>query len=414
MHSQVIVKRTTIWSIMRSPKKILEWLETHWVTPAYSGGLLGGLSIFFFVAATNTLSGWLYVMSGVGLALVAIAAILPERTLRQVSVQRSPIHPVSAGDQITVELIVENQSSHPKMLLQVEDLLPATLGKPILHSIEEIAPNRTHHWIYSQAVEQRGIYRWQTVHLRTAAPLGLFWCRRSRTANAIAIVYPTVLPLTHCPLIDEMGRDQSLLLNSDRRAQTASEGLTRSLRPYRWGDPIRMVHWRTSARYGELRVRELETFTGGQELVICLDSAVAWLPSADPAHLDPDQNDFEQAVIAAASLYFYACRQRLQVQLWTARTGLIQGNQAVLETLAETRSGESIQAGSRPTSPCLWLTQNPDSLSALPSGSRWILWQAIATPNPALSQNLALQRHPGILVQPDQSLQMQLQLPATR
>ncbi len=394
---------------MRSPKKILEWLETHWVTPAYSGGLLGGLSIFFFVAATNTLSGWLYVMSGVGLALLAIAAILPERTLRQVSVRRAPIHPVSAGDQITVELIVENQSSKTKTLLQVEDLLPAALGKPVIHSIEEIAPNRPHHWIYSQLVEKRGIYRWQTVHLRTAAPLGLFWCRRPRIAKAIAIVYPTVLPLTHCPLIDEMGRDQSLLLNSDRRAQTASEGLTRSLRPYRWGDPIRMVHWRTSARYGELRVRELETFTGGQELVICLDSAFDWLPDADPT-----QNDFEQAVIAAASLYFYACRQSLQVQLWTAGTGLIQGNQAVLETLAETRSGESIQVSSLPTSPFLWLTQNPDSLNILPPGSRWILWQAIANLNPTTSQNLTVQRNPGILVQPDQSLQMQLQLPATR
>jgi len=393
---------------MRSPKKILEWLETHWVTPAYSGGLLGGLSIFFFVAATNTLSGWLYVMSGVGLALLAIAAILPERTLRQVSVRRAPIHPVSAGDQITVELIVENQSSKTKTLLQVEDLLPAALGKPVIHSIEEIAPNRPHHWIYSQLVEKRGIYRWQTVHLRTAAPLGLFWCRRPRIAKAIAIVYPTVLPLTHCPLIDEMGRDQSLLLNSDRRAQTASEGLTRSLRPYRWGDPIRMVHWRTSARYGELRVRELETFTGGQELVICLDSAFDWLPS------DSTQNDFEQAVIAAASLYFYACRQSLQVQLWTAGTGLIQGNQAVLETLAETRSGESIQVSSLPTSPFLWLTQNPDSLNILPPGSRWILWQAIANLNPTTSQNLTVQRNPGILVQPDQSLQMQLQLPATR
>jgi len=394
---------------MRSPKKILEWLETHWVTPAYSGGLLGGLSIFFFVAATNTLSGWLYVMSGVGLALLAIAAILPERTLRQVSVRRAPIHPVSAGDQITVELIVENQSSKTKTLLQVEDLLPAALGKPVIHSIEEIAPNRPHHWIYSQLVEKRGIYRWQTVHLRTAAPLGLFWCRRPRIAKAIAIVYPTVFPLTHCPLIDEMGRDQSLLLNSDRRAQTASEGLTRSLRPYRWGDPIRMVHWRTSARYGELRVRELETFTGGQELVICLDSAFDWLPDADPT-----QNDFEQAVIAAASLYFYACRQNLQVQLWTAGTGLIQGNQAVLETLAETRSGESIQVSSLPTSPFLWLTQNPDSLNILPPGSRWILWQAIANLNPTTSQNLTVQRNPGILVQPDQSLQMQLQLPATR
>ncbi|MDH3754464.1 MAG: DUF58 domain-containing protein, partial [Acidimicrobiia bacterium] len=41
----------------------------------------------------------------------------------------------------------------------------------------------------------------------------------------------------------------------DRREQT------RSLRPYRPGDPRRMVHWAATARHGELLVRELEGTT---------------------------------------------------------------------------------------------------------------------------------------------------------
>ncbi|WP_198007599.1 DUF58 domain-containing protein [Dactylococcopsis salina] len=36
-----------------------------------------------------------------------------------------------------------------------------------------------------------------------------------------------------------------------------------------------MIHWRSSARYGELRVRELELSIGGQYVVICLNSAIA-------------------------------------------------------------------------------------------------------------------------------------------
>jgi uncharacterized protein (DUF58 family) len=52
----------------------------------------------------------------------------------------------------------------------------------------------------------------------------------------------------------------------------ATEGITRSLRPYRWGDPTRLIHWRTSARYGELRVRELEKVTTDQEVLIGLDT----------------------------------------------------------------------------------------------------------------------------------------------
>ncbi|MBW4473632.1 MAG: DUF58 domain-containing protein [Stenomitos rutilans HA7619-LM2] len=384
---------------MNTAKRIAHWLETHWVTPAYSGWLLGSLSLFFFVSATNTLAGWLYVMSGISFALLAIAAILPERTLRSLQIQRRSIAPVSVGDQLTVELALENATNHPKTLIQIHDLLPFVLAPPAIAAIETIAPRSIYTWRYQQLAQRRGIYRWHTVSLRTAAPLGLFWCRRSQRVPATAIVYPTVLPLPQCPLMDDMGRDASWQFNHDRRAQAANEGLTRSLRPYRWGDPIRLVHWRTSARYGELRVRELETLASDQALIICLDSAMLWQPypregsSAEP---------FEQAVVAAASLYFYATHRNLHVKLWTAGTGLIHSSQAVLETLAAVQAGEEVHAEALPDAPLLWLTQNPVGLSTLPIGSRWLLWAREPL-------DLSTSNSPGLLVQPDQPLQLQLQ-----
>nr|MDJ0556239.1 DUF58 domain-containing protein [Microcoleaceae cyanobacterium MO_207.B10] len=61
--------------------QLSNWLETHWVTPAYAGGLLGIFSIFFFGAATNTMAGWLYVISGMSFALLGMGAVLPRRSL---------------------------------------------------------------------------------------------------------------------------------------------------------------------------------------------------------------------------------------------------------------------------------------------------------------------------------------------
>uniref|UniRef100_A0A832H2M1 DUF58 domain-containing protein n=1 Tax=Oscillatoriales cyanobacterium SpSt-402 TaxID=2282168 RepID=A0A832H2M1_9CYAN len=396
---------------MHLSRRITDWLEFHWVTPAYSGWLLGGLSIFFFIAGMNTLSGWLYVISGIGLALLAIAAILPRRTLRKLGISRAPIHPVSAGDVLTVELVIENLSHQPKALVQVQDELPSALGNSITKSIEFIPAHRSHHWIQSYPTQRRGVYRWQTVQLRTANPLGLFWCCRIYEVKAHAIVYPVVLPLVRCPLIDEMGQDASLLFNSDRRAQAATEGLTRSLRPYRWGDPIRFVHWRSSARYGELRVRELEVFTGGQELIIGLDSQYAWTADSSDSTINP----FEEAVIAAASLYFYACHRNLNVKLWTATTGLIQGNQVVLEALAATQAGEAARVSYLPTVPIVWLTQNAMSLKTLPPGSRWILWSDSQAPVDKGDRNQGIaSQYPGILIEREQSLQQQLQSPAGR
>lgn len=347
---------------MQLALRLTNWLETRWINPAYSGWLLGGLAIFFFLAATNTMSGWLYVMSGVLLALLTIAGVLSMQNLRDLKITRRPIQPISAGDELTIELLIENSAKHRKILLQVEDLIPSVLGEPVRRVVESIQSQRSHYWVYQQPVERRGIYRWQSVDVRTAAPLGLFWGRRPHESAAIAIVYPRVLPLSSCPLIDQIGQQTSFTVHQ-QRSQSATEGLTRSLRPYRWGDPMRMIHWRTSARYGELRVRELEIFTSGQEIIIGLDSASVWEPEA-----------FEEAVIAAASLYFYSDRQNLNVRLWTAGTGLIQGNRSVLETLAEIHAGETARSAAISNVPVVWLTANSASLEQLPAGSRWILW----------------------------------------
>jgi len=375
--------------------KIADWLENRAVTPAYAGWLLSGMTVFFFGSATNTMSGWLYVLSGGGLALLGVAAVLPAKSLRSLEVRRRPIEPVSAGDRITVELEIENRARQPKTLLQVVDILPFVLGEPIVRPIEVIEPNSIYRDTYYLEVRQRGVYRWQEVNLRTAAPLGLFWCRRSRPVKAVAVVYPQVLPLSTCPLIDRIGQEDSPQFYNRSRSQTATEGLTRNLRPYRHGDPTRLIHWRTSARYGELRVRELEVAAGGQEIIIALDSAAAWQPE-----------EFERAVTVAASLYFYASKRLLNVKLWTAGTGLVSGNRVVLETLAAVNAGEDA-IDNRPKLPIIWLTQNSASLSTLSPGSRWVLWPSAT----AETDEKILVKHdlPGLEIRSDRPLELQLQ-----
>jgi uncharacterized protein (DUF58 family) len=383
---------------MKMLARIADWLETHWVTPAYAGWLLAAVAICFFAAATNTMAGWLYAISGIIFALLVLAAVLPARSLRHLQVRRKPLSPVSVGDQLTIEVEVENQTLKPKTLLQVQDMLQSELGRPVQTPVELIAPRSVYRWVYYHPTQKRGVYRWHEVQVRTATPLGLFWCRRSWHAAALAIVYPTVLPLTRCSLVDEIGREDTAQFYSDRRSNSATEDITRSLRPYRVGDPTRLIHWRTSARYGELQVRELEVFTGSQDIIICLDSGTKW-----------DVDDFEQAVIAAASMYCYAMRRQLNPRLWTAKTGLLQGSPVILQALAATTAQEDTQADAPPHLPLIWLTQNSISLDSLPPGSRWMLWSSASSDG---EQAKPLKRsHLGMVVDSAQPLQQQLQQP---
>jgi uncharacterized protein (DUF58 family) len=377
-------------------KSITKWLEKRAVAPAYSGWVLAGITLCFFGAAVNTMAGWLYVISGISSALLVLSAILPPRSLLGLTVNRLPISAITAGDELKVELEIHNQGKQPVALVQIADILPFVLGQPVQQAIESISPQASYRWTYYYPTQRRGLYRWNNIELASAAPLGLFWCRRARQNQASAMVYPPVLKLSHCPLVDHMGQEDSLRGDpSGTPIHTATEGLTRTLRPYRTGDPIRLIHWRSSARYGELRIRELEIVTSGQEIIVALDSSGSW-----------SEENFEQAVIAAASLYFYAQQQQMQVQLWTASTGLIKGDRQVLETLAKTNASEDTTSSPPTSYPLIWLTQNPLTLSSLANRSRWLMWQDSPSPE---AKMVFKQDIPGIAIAKDRPLQAELQ-----
>ncbi|MBW4651514.1 MAG: DUF58 domain-containing protein [Kaiparowitsia implicata GSE-PSE-MK54-09C] len=378
------------------------WLETRWVAPAYSGWVILGLALFFFAAATNTMAGWLYAISGVMVALLLAGAWLPGRSLRRLAVKRDSISPVSVGESLTAVLWIDNPTRTPKLLLQGRDWAESELGGQEAVAIAQLPAQQSYRWQYQRLATRRGVYQWAQVDLRTAAPLGLFWSRRSHQVPARAIVYPTVLPLTHCSLLDTLGRNNSPVLQRQTLAKDGTEGVTRTLRPYRWGDPTRLIHWRTSARYGELRVRELETFTDWQDVIIALDNSADW-----------DQDAFEQAVVAAASLYFYAQRRGLPVGLWTAYGGLLSGRATatslpdddVLLTLAMVNPIQGRSRQPLPPHPLVWLTATAET--TLPRGSRQVVWRS--PPSSIAIANASADANETVLIDASLPLQPQLQ-----
>ncbi|MEB3211115.1 MAG: DUF58 domain-containing protein [Leptolyngbyaceae bacterium] len=394
-------------------QSIFRWLEINWVVPAYPGWVLGGLVLFFFGAATNTMAGWLYVMSGGILALLAIAASLPPRILKGLSVERHTILPTMAGTAMAVHVTIHNTRSQARELLQLKDALPTSLTHLGNHSaqtvIDQLKPHGLFEWKYSMPAVPRGIYEWSTVQFRTAAPLGLFWCRRDSQAPARAIVYPTILALEQCPLMDELGHESRSQRFNQQNARQANEGLTRALRPYRWGDPTRLIHWRTSARYGELRVRELEVLSSHPSVVIAIDTAIDWHPES-----------FEQAAIAAISLYDYARRQQMAASVWTAEFGMLNTQPSVYEALAAIAPHQGNPQATPKASSVIWLTQFPTRLDHVSSNSSWLLWTVPSSHSSlgAMSdsrgtqtishQHLSDRAQRGQHINPDQDLKTQL------
>ncbi len=106
------------------------------------------------------------------------------------------------------------------------------------------------------AAARRGVFRSVRVQLRTSAPLGVFVRTRTvRVALPAPIVVaprPSAAPAVLKPIPDAQISNGSLLLVH------GGGDTVRAVRPYSPGDAARLVHWPTSARRGEIVVREHE------------------------------------------------------------------------------------------------------------------------------------------------------------
>ncbi|WP_159887587.1 DUF58 domain-containing protein [Paenibacillus puerhi] len=100
---------------------------------------------------------------------------------------------------------------------------------------------------------------------------GLLRVKRRQTPEGRLLALPRCSSPPAAPgAADETAR------RSKRSAQAlaAAEPLQLGTRPYAPGDPLSRIHWRSSARTGELRAKELELPAAGRQL-ICLDAAGA-------------------------------------------------------------------------------------------------------------------------------------------
>jgi uncharacterized protein (DUF58 family) len=152
-------------------------------------------------------------------------------------------------------------------------------------------------------------------------PLGLLALARSHGESLQVWVYPLAYPLTAVPV--------GIVRSLDGRVDRVPQGTITfdALREYVVGDELRHVHWRTTARVGELMVRE-HMDTSLPRLVVLLDDRRASYP---------DGEMFESACEAAASIVLAAFRDDLSVVLH-----LVSGSLAVdkiarpyLDVLAE-------------------------------------------------------------------------------
>lgn len=240
-----------------------------------AAGRAFGLAEFFVLGAT-----------GLGLVIWAVIAVL--RPAAQLDVERI-VHPrrVHLAGYSRVELRVTNRGPRRSSLLTLLDPVAGTVGARV--ALAPLDSGATTSASYRLPTERRGTVQVGPLEAQRTDAFGL--ARRRVVVADIATL--TVLPAIEAiPTFRGGGAADDPLSGAGHPVVgAAGDEDFATLRPYTVGDDLRRVHWASSARAGDLLVRQNDPPWKGH-ITVLLD--------ARSDHLNADT--FEVAVCAAASL----------------------------------------------------------------------------------------------------------------
>lgn len=228
-----------------------------------------GFGAAFLVALGSMLNAdRIYYMAAILLSLPCVSYAVGWYTLRGLKAQREMPPSAWEGEEAAIIYAVSNATRIPRFFLAVQEDLPAWIEpldpEPPLFNV---GAGETTRVAYKVRFRKRGVYPAKAFGVTAIDPLGVVAFTRSMPGDEELVVYPSPRDIQDMPLsgMDRYGW-QELTTLVFHGSSVDPDGV----RPYTPGDPLRRVHWRQTARTGQLNVIEFEEAQSLQ-LVIALD-----------------------------------------------------------------------------------------------------------------------------------------------
>lgn len=226
-------------------------------------------------------------------------------SMRGVRLRRKLPSGVFAGDEFHVEVTLQNTRYWgASRAIAVEDCVwregsdAAPLRPSVLFS--RVGAGDSASGYYHGRLPRRGRYVFGPIRAVTEYPLGLVRGAVTLDRRERFMVFPKLGKLTEN--WEKLRREQFLGSRRSRRQASLMEGDFFGLREWRPGDSRRWIHWRTTARRGDLSVRQFEQ-PRSQDMSIWLELRSARSPtSLNAEHV-------EQAVSFATTIVARLCER---------------------------------------------------------------------------------------------------------
>ncbi|HWP63956.1 MAG TPA: DUF58 domain-containing protein [Candidatus Binatia bacterium] len=156
------------------------------------------------------------------------------------------------GDELRLTYTLRNTARLPKLWLEVHN--PSSLPGGIPGRAVSLPPRAERTWRVRMPLVRRGHYRVEPLVVRTGDPFGFFEASATVGQGVNVVVYPRIDPLPGWRL-PATGLEGSRAF-PERTLQATP--LATTVRPWAPGDAMNRIHWKTTARHGEIQVKEFE------------------------------------------------------------------------------------------------------------------------------------------------------------
>jgi uncharacterized protein (DUF58 family) len=239
---------------------------------------------------------WNTLLVGLG-GLLLIAYIWARQLARHLAGRRRlRFGWVAVGDRLSEEFEVENNSYLPALWVEVIDHSNVPGYQPAI--VRSVAGDDTDRWRQSAVCIRRGQFSLGPWAIRASDPFGIFHVTHHYPVSGEIIIHPPIHSQLPIPL--PAGHSSGRSRARERSWQATINAA--SVRDYHPQDPLRWIHWPTTARRGELFVRQFDLDAAG-DVWLLVDMEAAAQLGEGPLGTE------EQAVLLAASLSAQAMSQ---------------------------------------------------------------------------------------------------------
>ena len=211
------------------------------------------LATILVVAAFSTGYPFLFYLLYLGILVIGGSYVLVRLGLSDLEAGYavSQLHG-HVGDRLRVTYTLRNSSRVPKPWLEVHN--PTTLPGGLPGRAITLGGASERSWLIRAPLTRRGHFRIEPLHIRTGDPFGFFEAAATVGQGVGVVVYPRLepLPMWKLPSASLEGSHAA----PERTLQTTP--LATSVRPYAPGDSMNRIHWKSTARHGEIQVKEFD------------------------------------------------------------------------------------------------------------------------------------------------------------